>query len=122
MGRAIMDIVVWLRSLGLEQYEAAFRENAITERLLPSLTAEDLKDLGVFVVGHPRALLNAIADLRSPKAAEAPLAALETTTPPSKDTAAERRQVTVMFSDLVGTTFCCRHCRVHDRGRSPCWR
>jgi hypothetical protein len=57
-----MDVVVWLRSLGLEQYEAAFRENAITEQLLPTLTSEDLKDLGVSVVGHRRALLNAIAD------------------------------------------------------------
>ena len=56
-----MDLAVWLRSLGLEQYEAAFRENAITEKLLPSLTAEDLKDLGVSVVGHRRAFLNAIA-------------------------------------------------------------
>jgi len=117
-----MDVVVWLRSLGLGKYEAVFRDNEIDETVLPSLTAEDLKDLGVLAVGHRRALLNAIADLRSPKAAEAPLAALETTTPPSKDTAAERRQVTVMFSDLVGTTFCCRHCRVHDCGRSPCWR
>ena len=42
-----MDIVVWLRSLGLGQYEAAFRENEIDETLLPNLTAEDLKDLGV---------------------------------------------------------------------------
>ena len=56
-----MDLAVWLRSLGLEQYEATFRENAITEKLLPSLTAEDLKDLGVSVVGHRRAFLNAIA-------------------------------------------------------------
>jgi hypothetical protein len=59
-----LDLAVWLRSLGLEQYEAAFRDNAITEKLLPSLTAEDLNDLGVSVVGHRRALLNAIADLR----------------------------------------------------------
>jgi SAM domain (Sterile alpha motif) len=51
---------VWLRSVGLQQCEAAFRENAITEKLLPSLTAEDLKDLGVSIVGHRRALLNAI--------------------------------------------------------------
>ena len=100
-----MDLAVWLRSLGLEQYEAAFRENAITEKLLPTLTAEDLKDLGVAVVGHRRALLNAIADLRSdtniepaPSAPSAPAAVT------AKDTAAERRQVTVMFSDLVGST------------------
>jgi class 3 adenylate cyclase len=100
-----MDLAVWLRSLGLEQYEATFRDNAITEKLLPSLTAEDLKDLGVSVVGHRRALLSAIADLRSDaNATQAPSAALETRSAPPKDTAAERRQVTVMFSDLVGST------------------
>jgi hypothetical protein len=100
-----MDIVAWLRSLGLEQYEAAFRENAVTEKLLPSLTAEDLKDLGVSIVGHRRALLNAIADLRSGTyATQAPSAANEALAAPAKDTAAERRQVTVMFSDLVGST------------------
>jgi SAM domain (Sterile alpha motif) len=49
-----MDLGGWLRSLGLEQYEAAFRDNAIEETLLPNLTAEDLKDLGVTVVGHRR--------------------------------------------------------------------
>jgi class 3 adenylate cyclase len=100
-----MDLAVWLRSLGLEQYEAAFRENAITEKLLPSLTAEDLKDLGVSIVGHRRALLNAIADLRSNTNAEpAPSPASATAAEPTRDTAAERRQVTVMFSDLVGST------------------
>src|SRR5262249_2889951 len=102
---AVMDLAVWLRSLGLEQYEAAFRENAITEKLLPSLTAEDLKDLGVSIVGHRRALLNAIADIRSTLDAEqARSASFEIVAPSSKDTAAERRQVTVMFSDLVGST------------------
>jgi SAM domain (Sterile alpha motif) len=100
-----LDLPVWLRSLGLEQYEAAFRDNAITEKLLSSLTAEDLKDLGVSVVGHRLTLLNAIADLRPGRnATEAPSAAIETRTAPPKDTAAERRQVTVMFSDLVGST------------------
>ena len=83
-----MDVAVWLRSLGLEQYETAFRDNAITEKLLPSLTAEDLKDLGVSVVGHRRALLNAIADLRSAKEADqAPSPVFETIAPTSKDTA-----------------------------------
>ena len=48
-----MDLAVWLRSLGLEQYEATFRENAIDESVLPNLTAEDLKDLGV-LLGHRR--------------------------------------------------------------------
>ena len=55
-----MDVVVWLRSLGLEQYEAAFHENAIDEKVLPRLTAEDLKDLGVVIVGHRRTMLDAI--------------------------------------------------------------
>jgi hypothetical protein len=100
-----LDVAVWLRSLGLEQYEAAFRDNAITEKLLPSLTAEDLKDLGVSIVGHRRVLLNAITDLRSEAKAEPassePPAPIATS---AKDTAAERRQVTVMFSDLVGST------------------
>jgi hypothetical protein len=60
-----MDLAVWLRSLGLEQYEAAFRENAVDDAVLPKLTAEDLKDLGVTAVGHRRKLLEAIAELRS---------------------------------------------------------
>ena len=47
-----MDIVVWLRSLGLGKYEAAFRENEIDETVLPNLTAEDLKELGVSALGH----------------------------------------------------------------------
>jgi class 3 adenylate cyclase len=97
-----MDLGGWLRSLGLEQYEAAFRENAIDDTVLPTLTAEDLKDLGVGVVGHRRKLLNAIAALRTDVGAPSPDA------PPATDItakdAAERRQVTVMFSDLVGST------------------
>jgi hypothetical protein len=99
-----MDIGTWLRGLGLDRYEAAFRENEIDETVLPSLTLEDLKDLGVSLVGHRRKLLDAIAALRtdtSPKDAvrEQPAPA----SAPAKDTA-ERRQVTVMFSDLVGST------------------
>ena len=53
-----MDVVVWLRSLGLEEYEAAFRDNKINELVLPSLTAEDLKELGVAALGHRRILLD----------------------------------------------------------------
>jgi len=59
-----MDVVVWLRSLGLGRYEASFRENEIDETILPGLTAEDLKDLGVAIVGHRRKILDAIAALR----------------------------------------------------------
>ena len=99
-----MDIGDWLRSLGLEQYEAAFRDNAITGKVLPNLTADDLKDLGVGMVGHRRTLLDAIAYLRvhanakaSPSEAPSPLSKRAQET-------AERRQVTVMFSDLVGST------------------
>ena len=51
-----MHVADWLRSLGLEQYEPAFRENEIDDKVLPRLTAEDLKELGVTVVGHRRRL------------------------------------------------------------------
>ena len=99
-----MDIGGWLRSLGLERYEAAFRENEIDDKVLPSLTAEDLKDLGVGIVGHRRKLLDAIAVLGAYASAKAPTAEAPPTLPkPAQDTA-ERRQVTVMFSDLVGST------------------
>ena len=60
-----MDIVVWLRSLGLGKYEAVFRENDIDETVLPNLTADDLKELGVASLGHRRKLLDAIAALRT---------------------------------------------------------
>jgi class 3 adenylate cyclase/predicted ATPase len=93
-----MDLRGWLLSLGLQQYETAFRENDIDETLLPSLTAQDLKDIGVVVVGHRRKLLNAIAAL--PANSLAAPSAIDASLP---DTA-ERRQVTVMFADLVGST------------------
>src|SRR6266851_4910785 len=100
-----MDLRGWLRSLGLERYEAAFRENEIDETVLPSLTAEDLKDLGVGIVGHRRKLLDAIAALRTDATAKDP-SGDAVSSPPSAthDDRAERRQVTVMFSDLVGST------------------
>jgi class 3 adenylate cyclase/predicted ATPase len=102
-----MDVVVWLRSLGLERYEGAFRENEIDERVLPSLTAEDLKDIGIVAVGHRRILVEAIAALRADAVGKAPSADAATApavpSVPSEDRA-ERRQVTVMFSDLVGST------------------
>jgi hypothetical protein len=67
-----MDIVVWLRSLGLGKYEAAFRENEIDETVLPSLTDGHLKELGVTALGHRVKLLDAIAALRSDAGAKAP--------------------------------------------------
>jgi hypothetical protein len=58
-----MDVAAWLRGLGLERYEQAVLDNEIDEGVLPSLTAEDLKDLGVTLVGHRRRLLEAVAAL-----------------------------------------------------------
>jgi predicted ATPase/class 3 adenylate cyclase len=102
-----MDVVVWLRGLGLGKYEAAFRENEIDETVLPSLTHEDLKELGVTALGHRVKLLDAIAALRADTSAKA--ASVDATIASSAqrvapEDRAERRQVTVMFSDLVGST------------------
>ena len=91
-----MDIGTWLRGLGLEQYEAAFRDNDVDAELLPELTADDLISIGVTSVGHRRKLLAAIAALGTDSSV-APRGA-----PQPAD--AERRQLTVMFCDLVGST------------------
>src|SRR5215469_16488934 len=102
-----MDVGDWLRGLGLERYEAAFRENEIDERVLPSLTQEDLKEIGVAPVGHRRILLEAVAALRTGAAGKAPSAdPANTSNAPDlrSEDRAERCQVTVMFSDLVGST------------------
>ena len=101
---AIMDVGGWLRSLGLGQYEAAFRANEIDETVLPSLTAEDLKELGVAALGHRRKLLDAIAALRAGESAKAPPPDFLPSADKTVRDTAERRQVTVMFSDLVGST------------------
>jgi class 3 adenylate cyclase len=84
--------------------EAAFRENAIDDSVLPSLTAEDLKELGVDAVGHRRKLLNAIAALRADADVKAASPDAFSTIDGSAKNSAERRQVTVMFADLVGST------------------
>ena len=96
-----MDCAAWLRSLGLGQYEAAFRENEIDDMVLRSPTAEDLKDLGVTIVGHRRCPIAALGAESQARAAPADIAA---TADNSAGDAADRRQVTVMFSDLVGAT------------------
>jgi hypothetical protein len=67
-----MDVMVWLRSLGLGKYEAAFRENEIDETVLPSLTEEHLNQLGVTALGHRVKLLDAIAGLRNDASGKAP--------------------------------------------------
>ena len=111
---AVMDLGGWLRSLGLERYEAAFRENAIDFSVLPDVTDQDLEKLGV-LLGHRRKLLRAIANLE----ASAKTAPDASTVPASVDTSPrdtnERRQVTVMFSDL-GSHFGLSEVRCRDRG------
>src|SRR5215469_2794357 len=102
-----MDITAWLRSLNLERYEQAFRENEINEAVLLRLTTEDLKELGVIAVGHRRILLDAIANLRGETSATHDEASRATEKPDRADNTAaeaERRQLTVMFCDLVGST------------------
>ena len=98
-----MNLAVWLRSLGLERYAAVFHENDIDETVLPTLTAEDLKDLGVKTVGHRRKLLNAIALLRGDTAAKGSPAIVLDENAASANTAGAGG-VTVMFVDLVGST------------------
>ena len=69
----MMDVGSWLRGLGLERYEAAFRENEIDGTVLSTLTADDLKDLGIGIVGHRRKLLDAIVALRADANTKLPL-------------------------------------------------
>ena len=87
-----MDVGGWLRSLGLDEYEAAFRENKIDAAVLPKLTAEDLRDLGVAAVGDRRKLLEAIECLRSGTKFELTSSEASSTAAAPKDVAAERRQ------------------------------
>jgi class 3 adenylate cyclase len=99
-----MDVAEWLKRLGLEQYAPQFCDNHITGDLLPNLTADDLRDLGISSVGHRRRLLDAIALLRD-KASADPLASTERSPAERRETApGERRQVTVLFADLTGYT------------------
>ena len=95
-----MDVGDWLRSLGLGQYEALLRENEIDAEVLAELTESDLTGLGVSL-GHRKRLLKAIANLGSTETVAKPAISLPPQTSP--DTA-ERRQLTVMFCDLVGST------------------
>ena len=97
-----MEIGDWLRGLGLSQHEAAFRENSIDLEVLRQLTSEDLKDLGVVSVGHRRRLRAAIEELSSTGVATS--AAARSAAGIAEATAAERRHLTVMIVDLVGST------------------
>ena len=106
-----MDVADWLRQLGFERYEAAFRDNDVNPTVLPSLTGEDLKELGIASVGHRRQLLQAIAALRAgtttlgdatqlASSQDGDLSANER----ALGTTAERRQLSVMFCDVMGFT------------------
>src|SRR5262249_28434844 len=96
-----MDVAAWLRGLGLERYAPAFRDNDVDGEVLPALTSDDLISIGVTSVGHRRKLLAAIASLGA-----APSAATMIAAPRDAVTGAdaERRQLTVMFCDLVAST------------------
>src|SRR5438270_11666541 len=102
-----MDVVEWLRGLGLEQYVPAFHANDIDEEVLRRLTSEDLRELGVTSIGHRRRLLDAIAALGTAEALPTPCP--HPNPPPLAGEGrvgaeAERRQLTVTFCDLVGST------------------
>src|SRR4051812_34661654 len=106
-----VDVGGWLKSLGLDQYEAAFRENDVDAEVLPTLTADELKDIGVNSIRHRRRLLEAIAALRSQTMPADDLVrsspdspASPTGTLLSAETTAERRPLSVMFCDLIGST------------------
>jgi hypothetical protein len=92
------------RDLGLERYETTFRENDVDAELLPNLTADDLKEIGIASFGHRRQLLEAIAALRrqSAQAIDGRPARTSTENAPSPKTAAERRPLSVMLCDLIG--------------------
>ena len=109
-----MDIDGWLRGIGLPQYAEMFRANDIDGELLGRLTNDDLKDIGVASFGHRKKLLDAIAELggaamatpASPPVASAQIPPAAAPPPISAPTeaAGERRYLTVMFCDLVGST------------------
>jgi len=100
-----IDVASWLQQLGLAQYEPAFRDNEVDGDVLPDLTADDLIAIGVTAVGHRRKLLRTIAALGAAAPAPAPTATpASAPTPVPAPAQAERRQLTVMFCDLVGST------------------
>jgi class 3 adenylate cyclase len=100
-----VDIGSWLEELGLERYEQAFRDNAIDVEVLPELTDADLEKLGV-LLGHRKKLLKAIAELGAGQTGlvTLPEAAVEVSPEARGPTEAERRQLTVLFCDLAGST------------------
>jgi class 3 adenylate cyclase/tetratricopeptide (TPR) repeat protein len=116
-----MDVADWLRRLGLERYETAFRDHDVSAAVLPSITAEDLRELGVTSVGHRRRLLEAILALRSDDVAAGELSQPSQSRPhrpvasgASSGPVAERRQLSVMFCDLMDFTTLSSHLDPED--------
>src|SRR5580704_12662377 len=100
-----MDVAGWLRGLGLGQYEANFRDNKIDADMLPRLAGDDLKDIGVSAFGDRLRLLDAIAALVVAKpSTDVAASSSRSATPKVSQVSAERRPITVMFCDLVGST------------------
>jgi class 3 adenylate cyclase/tetratricopeptide (TPR) repeat protein len=96
------EIDGWLRRIGLEQYSQTFHDNGVDLSVLPDLTDQDLEKLGL-LLGHRRKVLRAIADLEANRKTATAVATATPVSPRQVDTA-ERRQLTVMFCDLVGST------------------
>src|SRR5262245_27190062 len=100
----MQQIADWLGTLGLSEYAQRFVENDIDFTILGDLTDQDLEKIGIASLGHRRKLLRAIADLETIEKKSAPAVAVAAPAAPLPLDIAERRQVTVMFSDLVGST------------------
>ena len=104
-GARPMDVGGWLRGLGLGQYETNFRDNKINADLLPRLTNDDLKDIGVSALGDRLQLLDALAALvRAKPPADVAISSSRSAPAKALQVSAERRPITVMFCDLVGST------------------
>jgi predicted ATPase/class 3 adenylate cyclase len=99
-----MDVAEWLGGLGLGQHAKAFTENGVDAEVLQQLTADDLTELGVTILGHRRKLLTAIEALRSREAPAAPYLRAQAGSPDTQIASPERRHLTVLFCDLVGST------------------
>jgi class 3 adenylate cyclase len=103
-----MDVGTWLRDLGLERYEQAFRDNDVDATVLPHVTADDLAGLGVTSIGHRRKILAAIARLQAVDGKTPDEQFSDRASDPRREPTlrhdAERRQLTLLFCDLVGST------------------
>jgi hypothetical protein len=99
----VQQIADWLEGLGLSEYAQRFADNGIDFSVLSDLTDQDLKEIGV-ILGHRRKILRAIANIQAERSTPVVTVAAVAPAGPSPMDTAERRQVTVMFSDLVGST------------------